>query len=472
LPGRKKLITPAIKLGSFSFFFWLSLKKKLFKMPGRNLTEEERKQVVHELLAASVPGENERILPAGTAPAVAESFGVHTSTVRRIWVAAKKKRERNGVWSATPQKKGRCGRKSVYDPDEIDAAMKAIPVTDRGTMRATAKNLGVALGTVHKFKKIGLIKAHTNAIKPLLTEENKMMRLSYALDRVERVVVGPGQPPLYRFRGVYYEVHVDEKWFYITQINKRYYLSSDEPKPQRNCKHKNHITKVMFLCATARPRFMPNGECYFDGKIRIWPFVEVVYAQRRSRNRAAGTLETKPVTCDKETYLEMMKDEVLPAIRQKWPAEDGDDVTVGIQEDNAKPHSKANDEEWDLLCLDPDERVKLAEFYQAANSPDTNVLDLGFFRSLQSSYWAQTPASTIDGLIDNVRKAFAEYPPEALNKVWLTHATVCNCIIEEEGDNHFDIPHMKKNKLEREGKLPTHIPLTQQAKARFLSYSG
>jgi hypothetical protein len=399
---------------------------------------------------------------------IADSFGCSTRQVFRIWEAAKKKRATTGVWSATPQKKGRCGRKRVYDDEAMDMAIKAIPVNDRGTMRSMSKQLGVLLGTVHRFKVMGLIISHTSAIKPFLTEENKYIRLYYALDRVERVVVGPGLPPVYRFRGGFDEVHIDEKWFYITQINKRFYLARDEPEPQRKCKHKSHITKVMFLSALARPRFDAEGNCTFDGKIGIWPFIEIVYAQRSSANRPAGTLETKCVICDKETYLEMMKDEVLPAIRAKWPAEDGECV-VGLQEDNAKPHNKGSDEEWTMLCVDPTERVTFRAVEQAANSPDTNVQDLGFFRSLQSADWSQTPATTIDGLIDNVQAAFRDYCPKTLNRVWLTHATVCNEIILDGGNNEFKIPHMGKAKLEREGKLPTHITLTAAAKARFLA---
>ena len=29
----------------------------------------------------------------------------------------------------------------------------------------------------------------------------------------------------------------------------------------------------MFLAAVARPRYDEEGNCYFDGKLGIWPFV-------------------------------------------------------------------------------------------------------------------------------------------------------------------------------------------------------
>lgn len=56
------------------------------------------------------------------------------------------------------------------------------------------------------------------------------------------------------------------------------------------------MIKIMFLCAIAPPRFDPvTGECIFDGKIGIWPFVEKEIAQRDSVNRPAGTNETKTI---------------------------------------------------------------------------------------------------------------------------------------------------------------------------------
>jgi hypothetical protein len=439
-------------------------------MPGKHLSEEERKRLVHDLISRSVVVSDEHKLPAGTKSAVAQKFSCSVRQVERIWSIAQQKHAVTGVWSATPQRKGRCGRKRVYEDDSLMEGVKAVPANDRGMMRAVAKVVGISAATVCRKKKEGIILAHTNSIKPLLTEQNKLTRLLYALDRVQLIPTGAGLPPRYVFRAGYDEVHIDEKWFYITQINKRFYLAHDEPPPKRGCKHKSHITKVMFLCAVARPRFA-GDMCTFDGKIGIWPFVTVVRAQNNSVNRPAGTLETKTVTCDKATYAAMLIEEVLPAIRAKWPAEDGD-CEVRLQEDNAKPHNKSNNIEWHLLCVDPGERVKLKEVEQPSNSPDTNVDDLGFFRSLQSDYWTQTPSTTIDGLINNVKQAFADYDPKKLNRIWLTHGTVLNCIIEHEGDNHYKIPHMGKLKLEREGRLPDQISLSSQAIRHYRIYTS
>jgi len=72
---------------------------------------------------------------------------------------------------------------------------------------------------------------------------------------------------------VYDEVHVDEKWFNITQVCRRLYTTPNEENPERQTKHKSHIMKVMFLAAAARPRFNAEGNCTFEGKLGIWPAI-------------------------------------------------------------------------------------------------------------------------------------------------------------------------------------------------------
>ena len=88
-------------------------------------------------------------------------------------------------------------------------------------------------------------------------------------------------------------VHLDEKWFYMTRETRKYYIVPGEKEPVRQCKSKTFITKVMFLSAVARPRYIDDSGDWWDGKIGTWPFVEYVPAKRTSVNRLAGTLETK-----------------------------------------------------------------------------------------------------------------------------------------------------------------------------------
>ena len=81
---------------------------------------------------------------------------------------------------------------------------------------------------------------------------------------------------------------------------------------------------------------------------------------------------------------------------------------------------------------------------QPANSPDCNILDLGFFRALQSLQFQREPATTIDGLIANVEAAWEDYDPVSINSVFLTHQSCMNKIIETMGGNGYKIPHIGK----------------------------
>lgn len=94
------------------------------------------------------------------------------------------------------------------------------------------------------------------------------------------------------FKGMYNYVHIDEKWFFLSKGAERYYLLPAEREPHRTCKN---ITKVMFLAAVARLRFDANHNEVFSGKIGIFPFTYKEPAKRTSKNRVAGTMETKAI---------------------------------------------------------------------------------------------------------------------------------------------------------------------------------
>ena len=205
-----------------------------------------------------------------------------------------------------------------------------------------------------------------------------------------------------------------------------------------------------------------GSNCSFDGKIGIWPFVRVVLAQRNSVHRDAGTPEIKNITVDAETYMNSFLTEVLPAISDKWPDAHGE---IFIQHDGAPSHFKDENEDWLLAAaiFSNVRQLNLKLKYQAPNSPDTNILDLGFFRSLQSLQFQQEPATTTVGLMNNVRRAFDEYDPKLLNRAFITHQDCMGQIIEEKGGNDYSISHMGKDRLEREGQLPVQLPVGDAA---------
>jgi hypothetical protein len=145
-----------------------------------------------------------------------------------------------------------------------------------------------------KMKEIRRI---TSELKPALTAANERARVEYALKHLEPcslTSLGGIKPT---FRADMDVVHIDEKWFYRTRKTQNMYLSHRENAPHRECKHKNHIQKIMFLSAMARPRYDAQGNCVFDGKIGVWAYTEMVQAQKKSQNRSALVFVTTPTLC-------------------------------------------------------------------------------------------------------------------------------------------------------------------------------
>lgn len=76
--------------------------------------------------------------------------------------------------------------------------------------------------------------------------------------------------------------HFDEKCFYIAKKKRAVYKPKGEKLPTKSEKPTGHLTKVVFLATSARPGFDSDGDCTFDEKIIIWPFVEEATAKRSS----------------------------------------------------------------------------------------------------------------------------------------------------------------------------------------------
>lgn len=70
------------------------------------------------------------------------------------------------------------------------------------------------------------------------------------------------------FVNIYDKVYVDEKWFYLKGDGTTYILADGEEPLKRKFKYKDYITKVIFLCAQARPRMVEG--VMWDGKVGIW----------------------------------------------------------------------------------------------------------------------------------------------------------------------------------------------------------
>ncbi|XP_012074766.1 uncharacterized protein LOC105636177 [Jatropha curcas] len=250
---------------------------------------------------------------------------------------------------------------------------KEIPLTRRMTISALDIELGACASYVHKRIKDGDIKPHSNAIKPLLKNDNKISMINFCISMIDEIA----QPS---FNGMHYIFHIDEKWFYLTKAAQRYYLTAGEEAPLRKCKSKKFIPKIMFFAGAAQPWFNTNSHVLFDGKIDVWPFNNKKCAKWNNKNREVGTLETKPMLLiTKAVIREVPITKLLPTIKEKWPQLDGSS-TIFTQQDNAKPHIYVHYIKFVEAARDLGMDIRLS--CQPPNSPNLNVLNLGFLEPL------------------------------------------------------------------------------------------
>lgn len=200
-----------------------------------------------------------------------------------------------------------------------------------------------------------------------------------------------------------------------------------------------------------RPRQQPQQ--YFDGKIGIWPIGRFVPAVRSSRNRPRGTPVWKNEQLRRDNYREMMIDLVLPAIKERYPCHTKEQIL--IQHDNAPGHTKNDDPA--VLAKIAELNIPVEYMFQPPNSPDLNICDLSFFRSLQTHQLKQEATHNNVQLMESVARAYNDYDPDKLRDSFLTLQGCMNNILLEHGGNEYKIPHMGKRRLERMGELPTTL---------------
>ena len=89
------------------------------------------------------------------------------------------------------------------------------------------------------------------------------------------------------------------------------------------------------------------------------------------------TLVWKNKAVTKEVYKELLISKLLLAIMKKWPQTDRLSRKIFIQQDGAKSHICEDDNEFNDTLAEQNINAELDK--QAVNSPDVNLLDLGFF---------------------------------------------------------------------------------------------
>lgn len=229
------------------------------------ITNGQRDVVYKALLTLSNNGK----LGKKSTTIVAQDLGVSLRTIQRLWKDAKKQKAEGLEVDVSHKKTNRVGRKK----HDIDLSqIPSIPLRKRSTLKSLAGQLHCSVSTLHRRFKMGMIRRHSSAVKPSLKEENKRSRLQFCYSMLDKNSIN--SDPM--FIDMHNIVHIDEKWFYMTKKNKKYYLLPEENDPHRTVQNKNSIGKVMFLAMVAMPRYDEHGNETFSGKLGIFPFVSEV----------------------------------------------------------------------------------------------------------------------------------------------------------------------------------------------------
>ena len=218
------------------------------------------------------------VLLWGSFTIVADQIGVACSTISRLWRQVHRAREQSLIFTPEIALRNNSRANALkYSHAEFCQGLKEIPQRHRKTYHSTAKAMGVSLNTVQRMLlQKDVCRVHTSSLKPTLTEENKMSRMELALSFIDKNNTS-------KFENMEDLIHIDEKWFYLTKDGQRFIIAADKEEPYRHVQHKSFLTKIMFLCAVARPRYDTNKNAWFDGKIGIWPIGKWEPAKRSSK---------------------------------------------------------------------------------------------------------------------------------------------------------------------------------------------
>ena len=121
-------------------------------------------------------------LKRGSVMAVAERFHMACSMIhRRKWA---EHMCAMGIINSPElySQGGNPGRVPKYLPDLIEEGVKGILLRKRHNQQKLAKLMGVSKTTVHHWFVESTLCVHSNSLRPLLTEENRLARFEMAMD--------------------------------------------------------------------------------------------------------------------------------------------------------------------------------------------------------------------------------------------------------------------------------------------------
>ena len=194
--------------------------------------------------------------------------------------------------------------------------------------------------------------------------------------------------------------------------------------------------------------------CTGPTPVGIWRVSDDAIAIRDSVNRAKGTGYQKDVTMKKTKYLQMMEEQVFVALADAYP----NATKIIVQQDGARPHTGNTKDGEEPTTEELNEIAAhfrsiwpgcppIEVITQPAQSPDFNINDLAFFRSLGTAV-RKLRRGTVDfdkeKLAADVKKAWDDYDQSKLDDMWEYHAHCLRASLDTTppGGNDYD-RHMR-----------------------------
>lgn len=161
-----------IQYSPFAWLVVLSLSKMSAKTKRRkkNLADSERTGIMCTLLQCA--GGSAKVSRADI-ESVALAYACSPKTIMRVWKRGRDTMARSpDLLDVRSKIKGKKGKERI-DAGAVQKKMEAAPYRKRYTLRSLARVTGASASTLCRMRKRNDIVATTNAIKPLLTDENK-----------------------------------------------------------------------------------------------------------------------------------------------------------------------------------------------------------------------------------------------------------------------------------------------------------
>ena len=134
-------------------------------------------------------------------------------------------------------------------------------------------------------------------------------------------------------------------------------------------------------------------------------------------------------------------------------------ITVVIRQDGAKPHTGRGNLDF-FRERGQRDGFNITVVTQPAQSPDMNINDLGFFRSLKcrvAHAWLVDEQRCLDVMMEKIEELWQEYDYDTLERIWAHQLDCYREILRLEGGNNYPNPHGGSIVRQRAGRIVANM---------------